>query len=147
MAHTASTGSAKRTVDVQGKRLGIKRFGGQFVNAGEIILRQRGSKFYPGINTGIGRDFTIYSTQQGFVFFRRMTGHKRDQKYVDILVAPKINTNDKVLYEPKIIKEDKITTQAFSTNVEEVKDKKEVKKQNKAVDEVIKKSSTRSKKA
>lgn len=85
MAHTASVGSAKRTVDVAGKRLGIKRFGGQFVKAGEIILRQRGSEFYPGKNTSIGRDFTIYATSEGFVSFRRMVGYKRNQKLVDIL--------------------------------------------------------------
>ncbi len=85
MAHTASTGSAKRTVDVAGKRLGVKRFGGEHVNAGEIIIRQRGSKFYPGLNTGIGRDFTIFALKKGFVSFRRMTGYKRDQKLVDIL--------------------------------------------------------------
>ncbi|CAG1023478.1 partial 50S ribosomal protein L27, partial [Patescibacteria group bacterium] len=60
MAHSAATGSAKRTVDVAGKRLGVKRFGGQYVNAGEIIIRQRGSKFYPGKNTSVGRDFTIF---------------------------------------------------------------------------------------
>jgi len=85
MAHTASTGSAKRTVDVPGKRLGIKRFGGQFVKSGEIIVRQRGSKFYPGVNAQVGKDFTIFSTREGYVSFRRMTGYKRNQKYVDIL--------------------------------------------------------------
>jgi large subunit ribosomal protein L27 len=85
MAHTASTGSAKRTVDVAGKRLGIKKFGEQYVKSGEIIVRQRGSLFYPGKNTSQGRDFTIYATQAGFVYFRRMKGYKRNQKYVDIL--------------------------------------------------------------
>ena len=85
MAHSASTGSAKRTVDVIGKRLGIKRFGGQIVNAGEIIVRQRGSEFYPGKNTDQGRDFTIFEKIKGVVSFRQMTGYKRKQKYVDIL--------------------------------------------------------------
>ncbi len=85
MAHTASVGSAKRTVDVAGKRLGIKKFGGQYVKAGEIILRQRGSNFFPGKNTSEGRDFTIYATSEGYVSFRRMTGYKRNQKLVDIL--------------------------------------------------------------
>jgi len=85
MAHTASTGSAKRTVDVIGKRLGIKRFGGQYVKSGEIILRQRGSEFYPGLNTKEGRDFTIFAVKEGFVSFRRMNGYKRKQKFVDIL--------------------------------------------------------------
>src|SRR5476651_1790974 len=85
MAHTVSTGSAKRTVDVPGKRLGIKRFGGQHVNAGEIIVRQRGSTFYPGLNASQGRDFTIFAKAEGFVSFRRMTNYKRDQNFVDIL--------------------------------------------------------------
>lgn len=86
MAHSASVGSAKRTVDVAGKRLGVKRFGGEFVKAGEIIIRQKGSLFYPGVNTDVGRDFTIFSKVEGFVNFRRMTGHKRGQKYVDVLL-------------------------------------------------------------
>jgi|SRR5690606_23503815 len=85
MAHTASVGSVKRTVNVPGKRLGIKRYGGQFVKAGEIIVRQRGSEFYPGKNTGIGRDFTIFTKIDGYVSFRRMTGYKRHKKYVDVL--------------------------------------------------------------
>lgn len=85
MAHTASTGSAKRTVDVPGKRLGIKKFGGEYVKAGDIIVRQRGSQFYPGKNTDQGRDFTIFSKIAGFVQFRRMPGIKRTQKYVDVL--------------------------------------------------------------
>lgn len=88
MAHSASTGSAKRTVDVAGKRLGIKKFGGQVVNAGDIVVRQRGTKFHPGKNTGLGRDHTIFSKIEGFVSFRRMTGYKRAKKFVDIL--PKV---------------------------------------------------------
>lgn len=99
MAHTASTGSAKRTVDVAGKRLGIKRFGGEHVNAGEIIVRQRGSKFYPGLNTSVGRDFTIFATGAGFVSFRRMSGYKRNQKYVDVtekVVAQKVEVKPEV---------------------------------------------------
>jgi large subunit ribosomal protein L27 len=85
MAHTASTGSAKRTVDVIGKRLGIKKFGGEFVKPGAIIVRQRGSQFYPGENTAQGKDFTIFALTEGFVSFRRMTGYKRNQKYIDVL--------------------------------------------------------------
>lgn len=87
MAHSAATGSAKRTVNVAGKRLGIKKFGGESVNPGEIILRQRGSEFYPGLNVKQGRDFTIYATMKGFVQFRRMTGYKRNQKLVDVVEA------------------------------------------------------------
>lgn len=85
MAHTASVGSAKRTVDVAGKRLGVKAFGGEFVTAGSIIIRQKGTKFHPGKNTALGRDFTIFSKVEGVVSFRNMTGFKQGQKYVDVL--------------------------------------------------------------
>lgn len=96
MAHSASVGSVKRNVNVAGKRLGIKRYGGEYVKSGEIIVRQRGSSFHPGTNAAMGKDFTIFAKSEGFVAFRRMTGHKRTQKYVDIVakaaeavVAPK----------------------------------------------------------
>lgn len=96
MAHTASVGSVKRTVNVIGKRLGIKRFGGQFVKSGEIIVRQRGSEFYPGKNTKIGKDFTIFSTSEGFVSFRKMSGYKRGKKYVDITANAVVSTENPV---------------------------------------------------
>lgn len=111
MAHTASTGSAKRTVDVAGKRLGIKRFGGQFVNAGEILVRQRGSKFYPGLNTSEGRDFTIFATAQGYVAFRKMNGYKRHQSYVDVLPAMKTEVTKRA------VKGEKTTTQVAKKEV------------------------------
>lgn len=85
MAHTASVGSVKRTVNVAGKRLGIKRFGGEFVKAGEIIVRQRGSEFYPGKNTKSGKDYTIFSKVAGFVSFRKMSGFKRGKSYIDVI--------------------------------------------------------------
>lgn len=85
MAHTKATGGAKRNVDVAGKRLGLKKFGGEYVKAGNIVLRQRGTVFYPGLNTGIGRDHTIFATAAGFVSFRRMTGARRTHQAVDVL--------------------------------------------------------------
>jgi len=85
MAHSASVGSVKRTVNVIGKRLGLKKFGGEHVKAGDIILRQRGSEFYPGKNVAEGRDFTIFAVAEGFVSFRRMSGYKRTKKYVDVV--------------------------------------------------------------
>ncbi len=100
MAHSASTGSAKRTVDVAGKRLGIKRFGGQVVKSGEIIVRQRGTRFYPGKNTDMGKDHTIFSKIEGLVFFRRMTGYKRAKKYVDIL--PQVEVAIKTTKKPSV---------------------------------------------
>lgn len=85
MAHTKSQGAANRTVNVAGKRLGIKRFGGELVHDGSIIVRQKGTKFHPGINTKIGRDYTIFASADGVVSFRQMTGYKRGQQYVDVL--------------------------------------------------------------
>lgn len=85
MAHTKAQGAANRTVNVAGKRLGVKRFAGEKVNNGTIIIRQKGTKFHPGVNTKMGRDFTIFSTMDGFVSFRNMTGSHRGQKFVDVV--------------------------------------------------------------
>ncbi|MDQ7021809.1 MAG: 50S ribosomal protein L27 [Candidatus Dojkabacteria bacterium] len=80
MAHTKSAGAAKRTVNIKGKRLGIKTFGGQYVKPGNIILRQRGTKFHPGVGVGMGKDHTIFATSKGFVYFKQMTGYKKNSK-------------------------------------------------------------------
>ena len=85
MAHTKAAGAAKRTVNVAGKRLGIKKFAGQHVQPGNIIVRQRGTKFHPGEGVMIGKDHTIFATASGFVSFRQMTGYKRAKKYVDVV--------------------------------------------------------------
>jgi large subunit ribosomal protein L27 len=69
MAHKTSTGSTQNVHDSPGQRLGVKRFGGEFVNAGSIIVRQRGTKYAPGRNVGLGRDFTIFATVSGVVHF------------------------------------------------------------------------------
>lgn len=76
MASKKAAGSTKNGRDSQSKRLGVKRFGGQTVNAGTIIVRQRGTKFYPGQNVSLGRDFTIYSLVEGLVKFERFTKQK-----------------------------------------------------------------------
>jgi large subunit ribosomal protein L27 len=89
MAHTKSQGSAKRTVNIIGKRRGVKRFAGQLVKSGEILVRQLGTKFHPGKNTAMGKDFTIFSKIGGTVKFRRMTGFHRTQQYIDIIPAKK----------------------------------------------------------
>ena len=69
MAQKKAGGSTRNGRDSRGQRLGIKIFGGQAINPGNIILRQRGTKFYPGHNVGMGRDHTIYSLAEGFVSF------------------------------------------------------------------------------
>ncbi|MDX2145217.1 MAG: 50S ribosomal protein L27 [Rhodospirillaceae bacterium] len=70
MAHKKSGGSSKNGRDTRGKRLGIKKFGGQDVVAGNIIVRQRGTKWHPGTNVGVGRDWTIFALVDGKVSFR-----------------------------------------------------------------------------
>jgi large subunit ribosomal protein L27 len=71
MAHKKGGGSTRNGRDSESKRLGIKCFGGQYVIPGNIILRQRGTRFHPGQNVGMGRDFTIFATIEGYVVFER----------------------------------------------------------------------------
>lgn len=71
MAHKKGQGSVKNGRDSHSKRLGIKKFGGQSVLAGNILVRQRGTKFLPGRNVGLGRDYTIFSLIDGNVLFDR----------------------------------------------------------------------------
>ena len=77
MAHKKGGGSSRNGRDSNSQRLGVKRFGGELVISGNIIIRQRGTKFYPGPGTDIGKDFTIFATQQGYVSFEFMRGGKR----------------------------------------------------------------------
>lgn len=71
MAHKKAGGSSKNGRDSESKRLGIKLFGGQAARAGNIIMRQRGTRFHPGSNVGCGRDHTLFATADGFVKFER----------------------------------------------------------------------------
>ena len=71
MAHKKAGGSTRNGRDSESKRLGVKRFGGQVVSAGEIIVRQRGTRFHPGVNVGIGRDHTLFAKKDGDVKFER----------------------------------------------------------------------------
>ena len=77
MAHKKGQGSTTNGRDSIGKRLGVKRYGGQAVKAGEILVRQRGTTFHPGENVGIGSDYTIFSKAQGLVKFENMTRKKQ----------------------------------------------------------------------
>ena len=69
MAHKKGGGTSRNGRDSEGQRLGIKAFGGQKVTAGSIIIRQHGTKFYPGANAGMGRDYTIFAKADGTVTF------------------------------------------------------------------------------
>lgn len=69
MAHKKGGGSSRNGRDSNSQRLGVKRFGGQLVSAGSILVRQHGTKFYPGLNVGIGKDDTLFAKMDGFVTF------------------------------------------------------------------------------
>ncbi|MDD5764736.1 MAG: 50S ribosomal protein L27 [Candidatus Marinimicrobia bacterium CG08_land_8_20_14_0_20_45_22] len=83
MAHKKGVGSSRNGRDSNSQRLGVKRFGGEFVTAGTIILRQRGSKIYPGDNVGIGSDDTLFALKDGHVKFEQKS---RVKKTVSILL-------------------------------------------------------------
>ena len=82
MAHKKGVGSSRNGRDSQSKRLGVKRFGGQYVTAGAIIVRQRGTAVHPGANVGIGRDHTLFALIDGTVQFGRFG---KDRKRVSVL--------------------------------------------------------------
>jgi len=77
MAHKKSGGSNRNGRDSQSKRLGVKRFDGELVKSGTIIVRQRGTQFHLGSNVDIGRDHTIFATTDGYVKFENITGDKK----------------------------------------------------------------------
>jgi large subunit ribosomal protein L27 len=84
MAHKKSGGSSRNGRDSESKRLGVKKFGGETVLAGNIIVRQRGTTFHPGVNMGMGRDHTLFALTNGSVKFTKKAGGRC---YVSILAA------------------------------------------------------------
>lgn len=81
MAHVKSGGATRQHSQRSGKRLGVKMYGGQAIKTGQIIVRQRGAGFHAGINTELGRDFTVFSLVPGTVKFRKLNG----VSYVDVI--------------------------------------------------------------
>jgi large subunit ribosomal protein L27 len=81
MAHKKGASSSRNGRDSNAQRLGVKRFGGEKVNAGEILVRQRGTAFHPGIQVGKGKDDTLFALAAGVVRF----GTRRDRKVVDVV--------------------------------------------------------------
>jgi large subunit ribosomal protein L27 len=77
MAHKKGGGSSQNGRDSNSKRLGVKKFGGEFVRAGNIIVRQRGTKFKPGLNVGMGKDYTLFAKIDGIVKFEYLTKDKQ----------------------------------------------------------------------
>jgi large subunit ribosomal protein L27 len=90
MAHKKAGGSSRNGRDSAGQRLGVKKFGGEAIEAGNIIIRQRGTKFYPGENVAMGKDHTIFATTNGNVTFK--TGYKRRQ-FVSVIPANAAKAN------------------------------------------------------
>jgi large subunit ribosomal protein L27 len=80
MAHKKGVGSSRNGRDSNAQMLGVKRFGGQFVTAGSILVRQRGTRFRPGTNVGLGVDHTLFAKLDGYVRFER----RGDHKYISI---------------------------------------------------------------
>jgi len=84
MAHKKGMGSSHNGRESESKRLGVKIYGGQFATAGNIIVRQRGTKHHPGINVGMGKDHTLFALTDGTVEFRK---RKNDSSYVSVIPA------------------------------------------------------------
>ncbi len=85
MAHKKAGGSTRNGRDSQSKRLGVKKFGGEEVVAGNIIVRQRGTHWHPGVNVGLGKDHTIFAKVDGTVAFQVRGGTNR--KFIDVVPA------------------------------------------------------------
>jgi len=83
MAHKKGVGSSRNGRDSHAQRLGVKRFDGQFITAGTIIVRQRGTRIAPGTNVGVGRDHTLYASVDGFVKFEH-AAKEHDKKKVSV---------------------------------------------------------------
>jgi large subunit ribosomal protein L27 len=84
MAHKKGVGSSRNGRDSNAQMLGVKRFGGQFVTAGSILVRQRGTRFRPGTNVGLGVDHTLFAKSDGYVRFER----KGDHKFISVAQQP-----------------------------------------------------------
>lgn len=77
MAHKKGVGSSRNGRDSNAQRLGVKRYGGEMVSAGSILVRQRGTRFRPGVNVGIGGDDTLFATAEGIVHFKKFSKAKK----------------------------------------------------------------------
>ena len=87
MAHKKAGGSSRNGRDSHSKRLGVKRFGGQAVISGNILVRQRGTKFHPGTNVGLGTDHTLFATADGRVEFRTKSNNRTYVSVVPMIAA------------------------------------------------------------
>ena len=86
MAHKKAGGSSRNGRDSDGRRLGVKKFGGELVKSGNIIIRQRGTRWWPGENVGLGKDHTIFATEEGHVKFHKGL---KGRTFVSVLASAK----------------------------------------------------------
>jgi large subunit ribosomal protein L27 len=84
MAHKKGVGSSRNGRDSNPQMLGVKRFGGQFVTGGSILVRQRGTRFNPGLNVGLGSDDTLFAKIDGYVRFER----RGDRRFISVVTSP-----------------------------------------------------------
>ena len=87
MAHKKAGGSSRNGRDSSGQRLGVKRYGGQLVQAGNILVRQKGTRIHPGENVGMGKDYTLFAKVDGVVTFERLD---KDRKKVSVYPQPQM---------------------------------------------------------
>jgi large subunit ribosomal protein L27 len=92
MAHKKGVGSSRNGRDSAGQRLGVKVFGGQVINAGSIIIRQRGTRFHPGYNVGLGRDYTLFALIDGVVTFERKDKTRKQVSVYPVEVTKNVGT-------------------------------------------------------
>ena len=85
MAHKKAGGSTRNGRDSESKRLGVKKFGGEIVKAGNILVRQRGTKMHPGVNVGTGRDYTLFAKADGQVVFQKKG--PKNRTFVSVVVS------------------------------------------------------------
>ena len=90
MAHKKAGGSTRNGRDSQSKRLGVKRFGGEIINAGSIIIRQRGTQYHPGTNVGCGKDYTLYAKTSGRVVFECKGKKMQRMVRIEPVTAPSL---------------------------------------------------------
>ncbi|MCL2452621.1 MAG: 50S ribosomal protein L27 [Alphaproteobacteria bacterium] len=91
MAHKKAGGSSRNGRDSRGQRLGVKKFGGEYVLGGNILVRQRGTKWHPGANVGIGTDYTLFALIEGKVAFQKKADGRA---YISVLPVPQPKTAD-----------------------------------------------------
>lgn len=125
MAQKKGQGSAKNGRDSESKRLGLKRADGQFVRAGNILVRQRGSTFYPGRNVNMGKDYTLHALIDGIMKFETIS---KTKKQISVYTEKELQEKEKALKD----KDNKVK--------KEVKEVKETKKEDKEVKETVKAS-------